>query len=103
MRATSVELPQRQVALHIGSSFSEGWTEVIRPWLELVARVSQSTGRYVAIVTPFRSNAYAIKQLALNCGMSLLGVRFISPAELREMLAAGGESCAPSREHLRLL
>ena len=93
----------QRVSLHIGHSFDDAWSEVIRQWFESVALAAQSTERLVAVVTPFRSNAYAIKQRLLDCGMSLLGIRFISPAELRELLAERTKSCLALREHLRLL
>ena len=51
----------------------------------------------------FRSLAYAIKGLLLERGFSLLGIRFVSPAELRELLAARSETRLALREHLRLL
>jgi hypothetical protein len=52
---------------------------------------------------PFRSQAYAIKGLLLDRGVSLLGIRFVSPAELRELLAARSKMRLRCVSTLRLL
>ena len=92
-----------RVSLHIGSSPTDAWQQIIRPWFETVGPAAALTERLVAVVTPFRSHAYRIKRLLLDYGMSLLGIRFVSPAELRELLAARTGSCLALREHLRLI
>jgi PD-(D/E)XK nuclease superfamily len=56
-----------------------------------------------AVVVPFRSHAYALKSFLLEHDVSLLGVHFLSTAQLREWLSAWSESHLPLREHLRLL
>ena len=92
-----------RVSLHLGPSFEAAWEHVILPWFQAAARVSWQQQEPTLVAVPFRSHAYAIKGLLLNRGVSLLGIRFVSPAELRELLAAKGGLRLPLREHLRLL
>ncbi|HEY4282570.1 MAG TPA: PD-(D/E)XK nuclease family protein [Chthoniobacterales bacterium] len=93
----------QRVSLHIGDSPQDIWAEIVRPWFESVAVTAQSTQGVIAVITPFRSNAYAIKRHLVENGMSVLGVRFMSPVELRELLAARTQNPVAPREHLRLL
>ncbi|MGH8164618.1 MAG: hypothetical protein ACREP1_09820, partial [Rhodanobacteraceae bacterium] len=53
-------------------------------------------------MTPFRSAAYLLRSKLLSRDISLLGVEFLSPAQLREKLLSGNRNL-PLREHLRLL
>ena len=55
------------------------------------------------VVVPFRSHAYALKKTLFERLIPLLGVRFISPAELRALLLQREDFHLPLREHLRLL
>src|SRR6266446_4827849 len=99
------EMPksERRVRLHLGAS-SEGASEnVLLPWFQAAARVSWQQEEPTLVVVPFRSHAYAIKRLLLDRGASLLGIRFVSPPELRELLSNESEMRLPLREHLRLL
>ncbi len=96
--------PRRsQVSLWIGVSPAAAWENVLFPWFQSVAPVSWQQQEPTLVVVPFRSHAYAIKGLLLERGVSLLGIRFVSPAELREFLAAKKGMRLPLREHLRLL
>ena len=90
-----------QVSLHIGASFRAAWETILLPWFQAAGQALGATTTVVAV--PFRSQAYAIKGLLLDRGMSLLGIRFVSLAELRELLAARSEMRLALREHLRLL
>jgi hypothetical protein len=92
-----------RVSLHIGGSFRATWENVILPWFQVAARVSWQQQQPTLVAVPFRSHAYAIKGLLLDRGVSLLGIRFVSPAELRELLAARSKTRLALREHLRLL
>src|SRR5437868_13935423 len=103
MTPVAVERSSPCVSLHIGSSIADAWSSVIRPWLESAALAARSCEAQVAVVTPFRSHGYAIKRRLLDCGVSLLGVRFVSPADLRELLSGQKRSCLALPEHLRLL
>src|ERR1700730_18663309 len=93
----------RQVTLHIGASFDAAWKNVLLPWFQTAAGVSWRQQKPTLVVVPFRSHAYAIKERLLDRGVSLLGIRFASPPELRELLSNKGEMRLPLREHLRLL
>ena len=92
-----------RVSLHIGSSFADSWEGVIRPWFESLALTASDEAGLNVVVLPFRSTAYMIKRLLLNSGISFLGIRFMSPSDLRELLASKSNTCVPPREHLRLL
>src|ERR1700730_2677874 len=93
----------RQVTLHIGASFDAAWKNVLLPWFQTAAGVSWRQQKPTLVVLPFRSHAYAIKGLLLDRGVSVLGIRFVSPPELRELLSSKSETRLPLREHLRLL
>jgi PD-(D/E)XK nuclease superfamily len=93
----------QRVTLHIGASFDAAWKNVLLPWFQTAAGVSWRQQKPTLVVVPFRSHAYAIKGLLLDRGVSLLGVRFVSPPELRETLSSKSEMRLPLREHLRLL
>ena len=92
-----------QVSLHIGASFRAAWETILLPWFQAAGQVSWQQRRPTVVAVPFRSQAYAIKGLLLDRGVSLLGIRFVSSAELRELLAARSEMRLALREHLRLL
>lgn len=96
------ENPSR-VMLQIGASFEDAWENALLPWFESIASESAFKAAPVAIVIPFRSQAYFLRSKLLARGISLLGVKFLSPAQLRELLLRGSGLSAPLREHLRLL
>ena len=94
---------ERSVTLHMGASAAGAWENVLFPWFQTAARVSWQQQKPTLVVVPFRSHAYAIKGRLLDRGVSLLGIRFVSPAELRDFLSGRNEMRLPLREHLRLL
>jgi hypothetical protein len=91
------------VSLHLSASFEGAWKNVLLPWFQTAARVSWQQREPTLVAVPFRSHAYAIKGLLLEGRVSLLGMRFVSPAQLRELLAAKSGMRLALREHLRLL
>lgn len=93
--------PDRPVNLYLGSSFAGAWENVLSPWLDSVARLPPASAPN-AVVTPSRSLAYLLRSKLLARGISILGLEFLSPAQLREKLGRGQLSLA-LREHLRLL
>jgi hypothetical protein len=95
--------PTAQVSLHIGASFRAAWETLLLPWFRAAGHLSWQQRKPTLVALPFRSQAYAIKGLLLDRGVSLLGIRFVSPAELRGLLAARSETHLALREHLRLL
>jgi hypothetical protein len=90
-------------SLHIGASFRAAWETILLPWFEAAGHISWQQRQPTLVAVPFRSQAYAIKGLLLDRGVSLLDIRFVSPAELRELLAARSETRLALREHLRFL
>ena len=102
-KLVEVDRPSTQVSLHTGASFHAAWETVLLPWFQAAGRVSWQQRQPTLVAVPFRSQAYAIKGLLLDREVSLLGIRFVSPAELRELLAARSEMHLALREHLRLL
>jgi len=92
-----------QVSLYIGSSFEAAWENVLLPWFETAAPRAFEEAALVAVVTPFRSHAHLMRNKLLAHGISLLGVKFPSPAQLREILLRGSGLNVSLREHLRLL
>jgi PD-(D/E)XK nuclease superfamily protein len=97
------ESPRQQVTLHVGSSFQAASDNVLLPWFQTAARISWQQQKPTLVVVPFRSHASAIKGRLLDRGVSLLGIRFVSPPELRAFLSSKSEMRLPLREHLRLL
>src|SRR5438270_671538 len=97
------EEPKRSASLHIGSSFASAWESVLLPWFKAAALASLESNETVAVVTPFPSGAAFLRSKLLEHEIPLLGVRFITPPHLRELLLAQGASALPLREHLRLL
>src|SRR5437868_12266752 len=97
------EEPKRSVSLHIGSSFASAWEGILLPWFKSAALASLESKETVAVVTPFPSGAAFLRSKLLEHEIPLLGVRFVTPAHLREMLLAKDASSLPLREHLRLL
>ena len=95
--------PSAQVSLHIGASFRSAWDTILLPWFRAAGHVSWQQRQPTLVAVPFRSQAYAIKGQLLDRGVSLLGIRFVSPAQLRELLTTGNETRLALREHLRLL
>src|SRR6266849_4631634 len=93
----------RPVSLYIGPSFEAAWEHVLLPWFETVAARAFENRLPVAVITPFRSHAQLFRSKLLAAGISLLGVKFLSPAQLRELLLRGSGLNIPLREHLRLL
>src|SRR5437867_6643301 len=97
------EEPKRSVSLHIGSSFASAWESVLLPWFKQVGLASLESNETVAVVTPFPSGAAFLRSKLLEHEIPLLGVKFITPPHLRELLLAEDASSLSLREHLRLL
>jgi PD-(D/E)XK nuclease superfamily len=91
------------VSLHLATAFEAAWENVILPWFERIAPHPFEQTASVAVVTPFRSHAQLSRSKLLAHGISLLDVRFLAPAQLRELLLRDSGLKLPLREHLRLL
>jgi len=92
-----------RASLYLTTSFDAAWQHVFLPWFEAAAPHALEQAAPVAVVTPFRSHAHFFRSRLLAHGVSLLGVRFLAPAQLREFLQRGSGLNLPLREHLRLL
>src|SRR5215813_3354846 len=92
-----------RVSLHLATSFDAAWENVLLPWFENMAPHAFEQSVPVAVVTPFRNHAQLLRSKLLAQGISLLGLRFLVPAQLREFLLRGSGLKLPLREHLRLL
>ncbi len=92
---------ERLVTLHTGISFADAWEGVVLRWFEDIAGLPL-TAAPSAVVTPSRSLAYLMRSKLLERGISILGLKFLSPAQLRETLLRERRNI-PLREHLRLL
>ena len=94
-----------KVALHTSPHAATAHESVFLPWLKHAAAIAGRERHPVAVVVPFRSDAYYLKSLALTAGLGLPGVHFLTPGELRERLShhLGITARVPIREHLHLL
>ncbi len=92
-------------ALHTAAHPSSAHESVFLPWLKRAAAIASRERLPIAVVVPFRSDAYYLKARALTAGIGLLGLHFITPGELRERLSRhlGITARVPIREHLHLL
>src|SRR3982751_2151602 len=102
-RAGLAEQSRPEVSLHTGNSFSDAWSEIIRPWFQSLALAASGSPDVDIVVTPLPSGSYAIKRLLLEARISFLGIRFMFPADLRELLARKVDGFLARPEHLRLL
>src|SRR6266566_2328746 len=82
------EEPKRSVSLHIGSSFASAWESVLLPWFKEVGLAPLTNNETVAVATPFPSGAVFLRSKLLEHEIPLLGVNFVTPAGLRELLLA---------------
>jgi hypothetical protein len=92
-----------QVSLYLGASGQAAWENVLLPWFESVATRAFEDREPVAVVTPLGSHSAFLRQQLLEHHVSLLGVKFLSPPQLREILLRDSQAKLPLREHLRLL
>src|SRR4030095_36314 len=91
-----------RISLLLSPSPEAAWENVIRPWFEKIATSGLREERPIGVVTASRSQAYFFRSRLLAEGKSLLGVKFLSPSQLRELLLRGRDLYVPLREHLRL-
>jgi PD-(D/E)XK nuclease superfamily len=89
--------------LRIASSPREAWEGAIAPWFREVLPNSWKQELPSVVVVPTRSRAHALKARLLEERRSHLGIRFVTPAGLRDLLSGDRRTVVPLREHLRLL
>src|SRR5437870_12516075 len=97
-----VKKSSANVSLHIGASPEAAWENVVRPWFETIGETAFNV-QPAAVVTASRSQGYFFRNQLLSAGKSLVGVKFLSPPQLRETLLRQVRLKLPLREHLRLL
>jgi hypothetical protein len=102
-RATKKTTPSRRaVALHLGSSFADARDQVLLPWFESVALKALTAPLPVVVLTPSPNHSAFLRSQILEKNISLLGIKFLSPSRLREMLLRGTGLTISPRENLRL-
>ena len=103
MPRKKAEPPANNISLHVGASFPAAWEPVLLPWFKHVSLAAVTSAEPVVVVTPFPSCAAFLRARLLEHAIPLVGVRFLTPPQLREVLLAGNPDSLPLREHLRLL
>ena len=92
----------QRVSLLLSPSPEAAWENVVRPWFERIATNGLREERPIVVVTGSRSQAYFVRSRLLDRGKNLIGVKFLSPPQLRELLLRSRDLNVPLREHLRL-
>src|SRR5438093_11896804 len=100
---SEAEVHSPRVSLYTGASPEAAWENVVRHWVETIATRALQDNKPAVVVTASRSQSYFFRSRLLAQGKSLLGVKFLSPPRLRELLLRGRDLHVPLREHLRLL
>src|SRR3989442_7292777 len=96
---SEVEKSSSRVSLYIGPSFSAAREDVLVPWFKAVGLAAVKSEGSIAVVTPYPSAATFLRSKLLEHRIPLLGVKFMTPALLRELLLADGAETLPLREH----
>lgn len=93
------------VTLHTSTLAAHAHDAVVLPWLRAMSREAARSARPAAIIVPLRADAYYLKWRALQAGINLFGVHFLTPSDARDRLSVhtGLKLRVPLREHLRLL
>ncbi len=91
------------LTLHIGASFEAAWESVLQPWFESVSQIACAIAKPAVVVLPYQSRTQFFRYRLLEAGIPLLGVKFVAPLQLREILLHPAGVKLPLREHLRLL
>lgn len=94
---------KQKVALRIASSPQDAWNGAIAPWFRELLPDSWKEELPALVVVPTRAHAHWLKGRLLSEGRSHLGIQFIMPAGLREILSGDRSRDLAPREHLRLL
>lgn len=101
--ATASADSPRAAVLRIAQSAPDAWSGAIRGWFHDAAQDAWKQPLPSLVVVSTRSHANALKARLLGEGLSHLGVRFVTPGILRDLLLREYDHPLPSREHLRLL
>src|SRR5215472_18493291 len=90
-------------ALLIVPSLLEAWDDAIAPWFERVLPGAWKEPLPSLVVVPTQGQINDFKARLIARGCSHLGLQFVTPAILRELLARDEPTAAAETEHLRLL
>lgn len=101
--ASAAQRQPRHAVLRITRSWSEAWAGLLETWLRDAASGAWKATLPSLVVVPTRAHANALKALVLEEGVSHLGLRFVTPGILRDLLLRSCGEALPAREHLRLL
>jgi len=91
------------VRMWSGPDFQSAWENLLLPWLRQARQAGSPPGQPSLIVTPHRAYADQMREALVRARQPLLGVRFVNPPQLRELLSREQGEVVPLREHLRLL
>jgi len=96
-------MKQSRPILLVVPSVREAWDDAIAPWFERVVPGAWKHTLPSLVVVPTRGHVNDLKTRLIAKGSLYLGLRFVTPASLRVLLAL--DDAAPNREleHLRLL
>ena len=94
---------QNDFELYTAASISGAWEGVLLPWFKRVSMAAINAPEPVAVITPFPSCANMLRARLLEHEIPLLGIKFLTPGQLRETLLDDAPTELPLREHLRLL
>lgn len=93
----------RRAQLHLASSAGAAWSEVVLPWFERVLPQSWDRRLPSVVVVPTRGQANYLKTRLVERKASYLGLQFLTPAALEQLLARQDPLSPARSEHLRLL
>jgi hypothetical protein len=91
------------VELWLAESLCDAWENVIVPWCDRVLPDCWNRKSPAVIVVPTRGEANALKERLLRHGRSYLGLHFVTPTALRELVGADDRVQLPNPADLRLL
>ncbi len=103
MPRKKTDTQENSVSLPIGSSFPAAWETILLPWFKRVSLASLNSAKPTAVVTPYPSCAVFLREQLVENSVPLLGIRFLTPPQLRELLLPDQTGTLPLREHLRLI
>ncbi|HST30805.1 MAG TPA: PD-(D/E)XK nuclease family protein [Chthoniobacterales bacterium] len=103
MPRKKTETNDNSVSLLIASSFPAAWETTLLPWFKRLSLASFITAKPTAVVTPYPSCAAFLREKLVENSISSLGIKFLTPPQLRELLLTDDARALPLREHLRLL
>jgi hypothetical protein len=95
--------PTRAAALSIAASPDDAWQGAIADWFRGATAEAWKSAKPALVVVPTRGQAQALKARLLEDGLSALGIEFVTPPNLRALLASRSETVPLAREHLRIL